>query len=152
MLPRTWWMPVKAPEVRWGAVIDAMARTGEPLAAAGAIPRGERTIPGRVASLPTADGLWFTQPQYLWPVNGAPAVSHVALWRNGSASAARDLGTILRGARPNEPMETPGTPAWQARVSALYNQMRIALKKGDWAAFGEAFETLGRLTGQPPIR
>ena len=150
--PRTWWMPVKAPEVRWGAVIDALARTSEPLVAAGAIPRGERTIPGRVVSLPTADGLWLVQPHYLWPVNGPPAVSHVALWRDGSASAARDLGTVLRGVRPNEPMETPGTPAWQARVSALYNQMRVALKKGDWAAFGEAFETLGRLTGQPPIR
>ena len=31
-------------------------------------------------------------------------------------------------------------------------KMQGALKKGDWAAFGEAFETLGRLTGQPPIR
>ena len=79
-------------------------------------------------------------------------VSHVAVWRGGTASAARDIGAVLRGARPDEPVEAPGTPAWQARVSALYNQMRLALKKGDWSAFGEAFESLGRLTGQPPIR
>lgn len=150
--PRTWWLPVKSAEARWGAVIDAMARTTAPLVAAGVIQRGDRTVPGRVAVLPTADGLWIMQPQYLWPVNGTPAVSHVALWRDGSASASRDLASVLRGARPDDPVETPGTPAWQARISSLYNQMRIALKKGDWAAFGEAFETLGRLTGQPPIR
>ena len=107
---------------------------------------------GRLTALPTAEGLWVAQPAYLWPSGGPPLVSHVALWRSGSATAARDIAAVLRGSRPNESTEAPGTPAWQARVAALYNQMRGALKKGDWAAFGEAFETLGRLTGQPPIR
>ena len=150
--PRTWWVPVRSPEARWGGVVDALARTTEPLVASGAIPRGERTIPGRITAIPTAEGPWFVQPQYLWPVTGAPAVSHVALWRGGSASAARDLAAVLRGARPDAPVEPRGSPAWQARVATLYNQMRVALKKGDWSAFGEAFETLGRLTGQPSIR
>ncbi len=150
--PRTWWTPVSPADIRWGTVIDALARTTEPLIAAGVVSRGERTVPGRVSALPTASGLWMAQPHYLWPVSGAPAVSHMALWRAGSATAGRDLAAVLRGARPNEPTEVPGTPAWQARVSALYNLMRLALKKGDWGAFGEAFETLGRLTGQPSIR
>lgn len=150
--PRVSWMPVSPPDARWSAVVDALGRSGEALAAVGAIQRGERPVPGRLTALPTADGLWMVQPQYLWPANGAPVVSHVAVWRGGTASAARDIGAVLRGARPDEPVEAPGTPAWQARVSALYNQMRLALKKGDWSAFGEAFESLGRLTGQPPIR
>ncbi|MBI3792451.1 MAG: UPF0182 family protein, partial [Gemmatimonadetes bacterium] len=90
LLPATWWIPVASPEARWGSVLDALARSSEPLVASGALPRGERTVPGRVVALPTAQGPWFAQPQYLWPVNGAPAVSHVALWRAGSASAARD--------------------------------------------------------------
>ncbi|MBI3789561.1 MAG: hypothetical protein HY275_01620, partial [Gemmatimonadetes bacterium] len=60
--------------------------------------------------------------------------------------------TVLRGERPDEPADVPGSPAWRARVAALYNQMRAALAKGDWATFGSAFEALGRLTGQPPIR
>ncbi len=150
--PHVYWVPVTPPDARWSAVVDALGRTADALVAAGAIPRGERTVPGRLTALPTATGLWMVQPQYLWPSSGAPVVSHVAVWRAGSAAAARDIGAVLRGARPDDPVETPGTPAWQARISALYNQMRIALKKGDWGAFGEAFESLGRLTGQPPIR
>ena len=150
--PRTWWVPVALADARWRAIEQSLTRSGDALLASGAIPRGERPVAGRLTALPTAEGLWVAQPAYLWPSGGPPLVSHVALWRSGSATAARDIAAVLRGSRPNESTEPPGTPAWQARVAALYNQMRGALKKGDWAAFGEAFETLGRLTGQPPIR
>jgi uncharacterized membrane protein (UPF0182 family) len=38
----------------------------------------------------------------------------------------------------------------KASAAALYNAMRDALRRGDWTAFGRAFEALGRLLGQPP--
>jgi len=34
-------------------------------------------------------------------------------------------------------------------VTALYAAMRDALRRGDWAAFGRAFDELGRLLGPP---
>jgi len=37
---------------------------------------------------------------------------------------------------------------FQSRASALYGQMRDALRRGDWAAFGRAFEAMGRLVGE----
>lgn len=152
LVPQVWWVPAPNTEARWGGVLDALSHATEPLAAAGALPRLDRLVSGRVTAIPTKDGPWFAQPSYAWPVGGTPAVSHVALWRQGSATAARDVGALLRGERPGEPTETPGSPAWRARVSQLYAAMRAALLAGDWAAFGAAFEALGRLTGQPPLR
>ena len=150
--PRSWYMSASAEEIRWPAVVDALQRASDGLLLPGAALRSERMVTGRVQSIPTGAGLWFAQPSYLWPTTTPQAVSHVVLWRAGAASGARDIAAVLRGAKPAEPAEPAGTPAWQARVNALYNQMRIALKRGDWAAFGEAFEALGRLTGQPSIR
>ncbi|MBI2795968.1 MAG: UPF0182 family protein [Gemmatimonadetes bacterium] len=150
--PRSWFMSAAPEEIRWPAMTDALQRSGDALLLPGAALRAERIVPGRVQSIPTAAGLWFAQPSYLWPATAPQAVSHVALWRGGESQGARDIAAVLRGARPAEPAEQPGSAAWQARVNALYNQMRVALKRGDWVAFGEAFEALGRLTGQPSIR
>jgi hypothetical protein len=44
----------------------------------------------------------------------------------------------------------PATPAdFRARVALLYDRMHAALQHGDWAAFGRAYQTLGRLLAQP---
>jgi hypothetical protein len=46
---------------------------------------------------------------------------------------------------------TPSTPvAFHARVAALYGAMRAAMQRGDWTAFGRAYDDLGRLLGAPP--
>jgi len=37
----------------------------------------------------------------------------------------------------------------RARVELLYEQMRSALQRGDWVAFGRAYEALGALLGVP---
>ena len=150
--PRSWFVSAAPARLRWPAIVEGLQRATDAILASPAGVRPERTLAGRLQSFPTEAGLWFAQPSYLWPVAAPPSVSHVSLWRGAAASGARDLATVLRGGKPLEPMEHPGSPAWQAHVSALYNQMRLALKRGDWAAFGEAFESLGRLTGQPPIR
>ena len=149
---RIWWIPFPQPHVRWPEAVDAMIRAGEPLSPPASTPRLDRPIPGRVQAFPLAGSIWLLQPSYLWPVNGPPAVAYVALWRGGTAHAARDVATALRGPRAGDaPDPAPGPPS-PARIADLYNQMRIALKRGDWAAFGAAFEALGRLTGQPPLR
>jgi hypothetical protein len=38
---------------------------------------------------------------------------------------------------------------FRARVEALHATMRAALLRGDWAAFGEAFDTLGAMISAP---
>jgi hypothetical protein len=38
----------------------------------------------------------------------------------------------------------------RARASRLYDAMRDALQRGDWTAFGEAYDALGALLARPP--
>jgi hypothetical protein len=45
-----------------------------------------------------------------------------------------------------EQAPAPLTPeAFRARAQALHAAMREAMRRGDWSAFGLAFEALGRL-------
>jgi uncharacterized membrane protein (UPF0182 family) len=45
------------------------------------------------------------------------------------------------------PTSTPGANEIRARAAAVYARMREALRRGDWAAFGQAFDELGKLLG-----
>jgi uncharacterized membrane protein (UPF0182 family) len=51
-----------------------------------------------------------------------------------------------------QPLVSPPRGDLKAAVSALYQSMRDALKRGDWAAFGRAFDALGRTLAQPAAR
>ena len=42
--------------------------------------------------------------------------------------------------------------AFRARVTALYDTMQSALKRGDLSTFGTAYAELGRLLGRPAER
>jgi hypothetical protein len=74
------------------------------------------------------------------------------------AGATRDsvaFGATLgeaAGVRP-EPQDSNAvslTPAnFRQRVNALYTAMRDALRRGDWPAFGKAYDDLGRVLQAP---
>ena len=50
------------------------------------------------------------------------------------------------GVAPSNVTLPPATPEeFRARVEGHYRLMREALARGDWSAFGEAYEALGRL-------
>jgi uncharacterized protein len=95
---------------------------------------------GPIRTVPVADGLVFAQPRYHWPVGGTPSLSQVALLTpSGHSSAATILDAVgLSISRPPPTMELYGETA-----ARLYDRMREALARGDWAAFGAAFDTLG---------
>jgi len=38
----------------------------------------------------------------------------------------------------------------RARATRLYEAMRDAMRRGDWTAFGEAYDALGALLGRAP--
>ena len=61
-------------------------------------------------------------------------------------SVAQALGASLAGA--DTATLTPA--AYRARALALHAQMRAALARGDWTAFGAAFDALGALLKRPP--
>jgi len=41
---------------------------------------------------------------------------------------------------------TPGVDV-RGRAAVLYGRMRDAMRRGDWTAFGQAFDELGKLLG-----
>jgi hypothetical protein len=87
----------------------------------------------------------FAQPTYLWPTRGAPALVSVSSAGPGGVVSGRvlQLGTPTAG--PDGVAAPEPVPP-----RALYQRMREALRRGDWAAFGALFDSLGRSLDATP--
>jgi hypothetical protein len=84
------------------------------------------------------------QPFYGWPADAPPFVSRVAVMLGDSARADGSLAEALGAPVPTGP--APATPeAQRERMRVLYAEMRAALQRNDWAAFGAAFNALGAI-------
>jgi hypothetical protein len=138
---RVVWHRLAAPGPRWSAVLDRLRS----LDSAGIAAREGPLAHGRVRAVPVRSGLAFLQPTYRWRAQSVPSISRVALLFGDST---RSLVPPLTTANHPMPITTVLTEP-KASAAALYATMRDALRRGDWAAFGKAFEALGRLLGQP---
>jgi len=144
--PATWWRPIDGPRPRWGTVVDRLRRapeapTGEP---------GSRIVRGAVRVIPTAAGVLFAQTHYFWRGDGTPAVARAVVETGDSIRVGRTLADAL-GERTAPVVPATDRPAtFRQGVAAAYEAMRAALRRGDWRAFGEAYDALGRLLAAPP--
>ena len=88
----------------------------------------------------------FAQPTYSWRAQGPPTLLHIRLLVDDSVRVGASLAQ-LAGALPPvaTPMTAPAVTDVRARAAALYARMREALRRGDWTAFGQAFDELGKL-------
>jgi uncharacterized membrane protein (UPF0182 family) len=96
-----------------------------------------------VRAIPIRGGIAYVQPTYRWRSQNSPALNRVALLVGDTARAFDPAAApVTKGT------ETP-LPAGDLKtsVTALYAAMRDALRRGDWAAFGRAFDALGRVLG-----
>jgi uncharacterized membrane protein (UPF0182 family) len=86
----------------------------------------------------------FVQPVYEWGPAGAPTLAYVAVLFDDSVHVAPTLGQLA--GRPATPGGTarPRAPD-TGSIRELYQSMRDALRRGDWVAFGRAFDALGAL-------
>jgi hypothetical protein len=93
------------------------------------------------------------QPTYFWPSDGSAALARVALLDRGRIRSGVTIVDAIGGA-PLAVIDTvaaPGTlPGFRARAAALYDQMRAAMRRGDWPAFGRAYDALGALLQSEP--
>ncbi|MGQ0639477.1 MAG: UPF0182 family protein [Gemmatimonadaceae bacterium] len=129
--------------LRWPVLLERMQRAGDatvPLAS-----RESRPIRGPVRSISHADGIAFVQTTYVSRGDGTLAVARVVVADNDSVrSGPSVMGAI--GVTPASITLPPSTPEeFRSRVESHYRQMREALARSDWRAFGEAYEALGRL-------
>ena len=104
-------------------------------------------VHGVVRAFMLGDHLAYMQPVYQWTPGAVPRLLHVVYLVGDSVRVAPTLrqasGVVIppRGASPGSPVET------RRLTARLYQDMRDALRRGDWLAFGRAFDALGRLLG-----
>jgi hypothetical protein len=152
--PATYWYPLTDPGVRWPAVLERLLRTPETPTA----PREVSLRRGPVHVVPLRGGAAaYLQTTYAWRSDGAPTTSRVAVHGVGVSRDSAAFGASLAEAAgvPAAAQDSAGplSPVdFRKRVDDLYAAMRDALRRGDWPAFGRAYEDLGRLLRVPPAR
>ena len=140
----TLWYPLPSAGQRWTTVLDQL----HSLDSAGIVAREGPLAHGRVRVIPTRGGLAYVQPVYRWRPQSVPTLLRVATLAGDTArSVAPPTGAAARIAG-EAPVIAPHGDL-RATVSALYDAMRDALRRGDWAAFGRAFDALGKAIVQP---
>jgi uncharacterized membrane protein (UPF0182 family) len=138
----TVWYPLPAAGPRWTAVIDRLRSVDS----AGSAIRDGQLAHGRIRVVPVRTGIGFVQPTYHWHPPNAPTLNRVALLVGDTTrSVAPGSMAVPRPATGT----TPAAAALKSSAAQLYAAMRDALRRGDWAAFGRAFEALGRVLGEP---
>jgi uncharacterized membrane protein (UPF0182 family) len=129
--------------LKWAGVLDRL-HTADSASTGGM--RDATTARGPIRAIPLGGTLVFAQPTYSWRAQGPPTLARVGLLMDDSVRAGASLAQ-LAGALP--PSNVPVLPAAsadiRARAAALYSRMRDALRRGDWTAFGQAFDELGKL-------
>ena len=144
---RTWWHPVAAGEdVPWAGVVARLQ--GPPDSVALAMP-GAQPRAGRIRALPVAGAVVYVQPHYATRGDGVSVLSRVGLLIPGAAPRfGRTFMGALGGGVPGPGPGAPPSLDFRARVTALYEAMQSALRRGDLAAFGAAYRDLGALLGR----
>ena len=152
--PVTYWQTLPEPPLRWPAVLERLLRVPE----SPAPPRDVTLRRGPVRVVPIrGGGAAYLQTTYAWRSDGAPTVARVAIHGTGAARDSVGFGFTLAeaiGMRPETPdaASTVTPAAFRQRVNDLYAAMRDALQRGDWQAFGKAYDDLGRLLKLPTAK
>lgn len=135
---RSVWLPVdaSAEPPAWTSALDSL-RGADTISAS-------LLVRGHVRVIPVRGELVLMQPRYDWRGSGAPRLLYVVVLSEDSVRSDRTLLALAgrRGAIPATPTDLP------ARIRDLYDEMRRASARGDWSAFGRAFDALGALLGR----
>jgi hypothetical protein len=145
----TIWTRVAAPGPRWGAVMQSLRAAGD---SAAVTPHDSRLVRGPVRTSVQNGHLLYSQSVYAWRGEAAPSLLAVAAIADAPpAAAGRTTADALGGGGAVNSQSPPlDDRALTDRIRELYDQMDAALGRGDLAAFGAAYDTLGRLLGRVP--
>jgi hypothetical protein len=134
----------QAPGPRWTSVLDGLQRAADSAGFGRALPGTRR---GRVQAVPTASGPIWVQSYYAWPSSGPPRLAGIVVTSSERTQAGRTLAEALGERAP--PGVSLEPDAFRERVARLYDAMLAAQRVGDWRAYGEAWNALGRLLDRP---
>jgi hypothetical protein len=157
MARQTWWDSTTVPRQRWRVVTERMRAALD--SARGTMPEGARREPrihaGRVTTVMTATGPLMVQPLLWNRSEGSMTIARLV----ASDGVRLGVGSTLiealgrMGDVPMPSVQTAGSveegPSSET-ARRWYTAMRDALRHGDWAKFGAAFDSLGRVLERPP--
>ena len=154
---QTWWDATSVPRQRWRAVTQRMQAALD--SARATMPEGTRRDPrmhpGRVTAMMTTTGPLLVQP-LLWNHSEGRATIARLVASDGVrlgvgktlVDALGRMGDIPIPVPPSVGAAEEGPSSDMAR--RWFTAMRDALRRGDWAKFGSAFDSLGRVLERPP--
>ena len=138
----TVWIPVASDGLRWSGTVERL-RLVDTSAADAPI------VHAPVQVLPLAGKPAYVQAAFRWRAGGVPSLARVGTVVGDTVRAGPSLAAAL-GLAPGASDSLGTTPGdVRTRAGALYGEMRDALRRGDWAAFGRAFEALGAALRAP---
>ncbi|MBY0489029.1 MAG: UPF0182 family protein [Gemmatimonadaceae bacterium] len=152
----TWWHPTSAPSIRWRSALEALQASDDTVATpAATAKRDARRRRGPVQALMTTRGPLLMQVTQTTRADGTPAIARVALTDGQHTGAGGTLAAALVaiGERPSggvPPAAASGSVSSDGEAARLYDVMRRAMQRGDWTAFGAAFDSLGSTLRRPP--
>lgn len=157
-LPRqTWWDSTAIPRQRWRAVTAQMRAALD--SALGTMPEGTHREPrmrvGRVTTIMTTTGPLMVQP-LLWSRSESSTTIPRLVASDGirlgvGSTVSEALGRMGDFSMPVARTDGSGEEGASSDAARRwYSTMREALRRGDWATFGTAFESLGRVLERPP--
>ena len=132
----TAWLPVASDGRRWGAVVDLLRMADSAQHESGVV-----RAPLRVA--PLLDRALYVQPIFQWRSGTTPVLSRIAASVHDTVRVGPSLAASLGIAAESRTSAGTAPPAIRPRADSLYQVMRDALGRGDWATFGRAFNALG---------
>ena len=135
----TAWIPLVSGDVRWTTILDRLRGADTTGHDNGIVRAPARVVPigGRPA---------YFQSVFQWLPGGAPRLVHVSAVLGDSLAVAPTLSQILGDSAATSASTAP--QSFRVRTDSLYRVMRAALERGDWAAFGRAFDALGATLGR----
>jgi len=92
----------------------------------------------------------YLQSSYRWTPGAVPQLLHVAYLVDDTAHVAPTLRRASGVVIPATPATSTSPAQTHRTMLTLYQAMRDALARGDWVAFGRAFDALGALLGRTP--
>jgi uncharacterized protein len=131
----TAWIPLASDGTRWGTVVDRLRGSDSTVHENGLVRAPARVVP--IAGRPA-----YLQSVFQWLPGGSPRLAHVVTLVADSLELAPTFAVAVGG--DSTSMAVSPTPQdFRARADSLYREMRAALSRGDWTAFGRAFDALG---------
>jgi hypothetical protein len=141
------WHPLASGTPRWGYVLERLLRLPDSVVAT--TPRDAHVVRGPVRVFPRGTGVTFVQTVYAGRSDGSVQVLTAAVLLGDSLGTGSTIAAAAGLPEPQTSQAPLTAEEFKAQLASIYADMRDAMRRSDFRAFGSAYEALGRLLRMP---